>query len=604
MTREELRNKVKTLPAQSGVYIMKDDKGSIIYVGKAKILRNRVKSYFDDSPKTQKTYALVSNIDNFEYILTQNELDAFSLESNLIHKYKPKYNILLKDDKSFPYLAINTNEKFPRVQIVRRPKHKPGVLLFGPYVTGLRVSTILDLIKSAFPIRTCNINFDKQKKKIRPCLHGEIGNCMAPCKNPEDTREYDKIITDVIDFLNGKTSTIKAKLTQNMNRFAENLKFEEALDCKNKIEIIDKMNSNLISSFDVHTNIDVFGEYYDEASDRTAINVCIVRNGKNVGQQNYLLCDDIRLNENLISEFVAQYYREVSPPNEILIADESTCEAVACYLSEKFGKKIKVSVPQIGVKRQILSNATLNAKEYLTNSSDRIERQEKLTIGALKELGEILNISTPNRIEGYDVSNISGTNSVASMVVFVDGEAQKSEYRKFKIKTIEGADDFASMRETLSRRAEHILSGDEKFPKPNLIVIDGGIGQLHSASEALSEKGIIVPIVSLAKKDEEIYTLNSSSPIKLPKNNYALRLLVRVRDEAHRFAVLFHRSLRNKSLKSLLEGYHGLGKQRISDLYKHFKTIENILNASPDDLCKIPGIGEKLAISIYKELHK
>ena len=604
MTREELRKKVKSLPASSGVYIMKDDIGNIIYVGKAKILRNRVKSYFDDSPKTQKTYALVSNICDFEYILTKNELDAFSLESNLIHKYKPKYNILLKDDKSFPYLAINTREKFPRVQIVRRPKHKAGVLLFGPYVTGLRVTTILDLIKSAFPIRTCNINFDKQKKKIRPCLHGQIGNCMAPCKNPDDTKEYNKVITDVVDFLNGKTSLIKAKLTQNMNNFAENLKFEEALDCKNKIEIIEKMNNNLISSFDVSTNIDVFGEYYDENSDRTAINVCIIRNGKNVGQQNYLLSDDIRLNENLTAAFIAQYYSEITPPSEILIADETMQEAVAAYLGAKFDKKIKVQVPKIGVKKQILLNTIANAKEYLTNSSDRIERQEKLTTGALKELGEILGVSNLGRIEGYDISNISGTNSVASMVVFINGEACKSEYRKFKIKTVEGADDFASMRETLSRRAEHILSNDEHFAAPDLIVIDGGLGQLHSAFEALSSKGICIPIVSLAKKDEEIYILDSNNPIKLPKNNYALRLLIRVRDEAHRFAVLYHRTLRNKSLKSLLGEYDGLGEKRIKKLYDHFKTIENILNASPEELAKLQGIGEKLAISLYKELHK
>lgn len=604
MTREELRKKVKSLPASSGVYIMKDDIGNIIYVGKAKILRNRVKSYFDDSPKTQKTYALVSNICDFEYILTKNELDAFSLESNLIHKYKPKYNILLKDDKSFPYLAINTREKFPRVQIVRRPKHKAGVLLFGPYVTGLRVTTILDLIKSAFPIRTCNINFDKQKKKIRPCLHGQIGNCMAPCKNLDDTKEYDKVISDVIDFLNGKTSLIKAKLMQNMNNFAENLKFEEALDCKNKIEIIEKMNNNLISSFDISTNIDVFGEYYDENSDRTAINVCIIRNGKNVGQQNYLLSDDIRLNENLTAAFIAQYYSEITPPSEILIADETMQEAVAAYLGAKFDKKIKVQVPKIGVKKQILLNTIANAKEYLTNSSDRIERQEKLTTGALKELGEILGVSNLGRIEGYDISNISGTNSVASMVVFINGEACKSEYRKFKIKTVEGADDFASMRETLSRRAEHILSKDEHFAAPDLIVIDGGLGQLHSAFEALSSKGICIPIVSLAKKDEEIYILDSNNPIKLPKNNYALRLLIRVRDEAHRFAVLYHRTLRNKSLKSLLGEYDGLGEKRIKKLYDHFKTIENILKASPEELAKLQGIGEKLAISLYKELHK
>ena len=602
MTREELREKVKSLPKSSGVYIMKDNSGTIIYVGKAKILRNRVKSYFDDSPKTQKTYALVSNIHEFEYILTESELDAFSLESNLIHKHKPKYNILLKDDKSFPYLAINTKEKYPRVQIVRRPKHKPGVLLFGPYVTGTRISSLIEIIKSAFPIRTCNINFDKQKKAIRPCLHGEIGNCSAPCRNlATSEEEYQEIIKNVIDFLNGKTSVVKSSLKSKMDYFASELKFEEALDCRNKLEIIEKMSSNLITSFDTTTSLDVFGTYETEDY-KTAINVCMIRNGKNVGQQNFMF-DSNENGESILSNFIAQYYAEVTPPSEIVIENSEDAEIISVFLTEKFNKKIKVFVPKIAVKKQLLENTKANAKEYATNSSDKLERKEKLTTGAQKELAELLGLESINRIEGFDISNISGTNNVASMVVFVGGEPAKQEYRKFKIQSVEGANDFACMKETLNRRAKRLLSGDEKFSRPDLIMIDGGLGQLHKAKEAMEEVGVSIPMVSLAERDEEIYTTHSNKPIRLPKSNYALRLLIRVRDEAHRFAVSYHRNLRGKSLKSVLLEIEGLGENRIKKLYEHFKTIENITSATPEDIAKVEGIGAKLAISIYSQIH-
>ena len=604
MNREELREKVKNLPKSSGVYIMKDDSGTIIYVGKAKILRNRVKSYFDDSPKTQKTYALVSNIVDFEYILTNSELDAFSLESNLIHKHKPKYNILLKDDKSFPYLAINMREKFPRVQIVRRPKKKAGVLLFGPYVTGTRVSSLIEIIRSAFKVRTCNINFDKKTGAMKPCLHGQIGNCVAPCMCGEGAQMYAKVIDDVIDFLNGKTSKVKALLKKRMDDFAAELKFEEALDCRQKLEMLDKMSSNLITSFDTTTNLDVFGMYKEDDAESVCVNVAMIRGGKNVGQANYLLpLADTSTDSEVLSTFIAQYYAEVTPPAEILIADEELVEMISEFLLERHDKKVKVSVPKIGTKKQLLLSVIDNAREYALKNSDKLERKEKLTTGAMKELAEILGLKSVSRIEGFDISNISGVHNVSSMVVFVNGEPAKKEYRKFRIQSVEGPNDFACMKETLTRRAKKILENDPKFPRPDLIMIDGGLGQLHKAKEALDEVGVNIPMISLAEKNEEIYTLESNKPIKLPKTNYALRLLIRVRDEAHRFAVAYYNNLHGKSLKSALLEIEGLGENRIKKLYDYFKTIENITSATPEEIAKVDGIGAKTAIAIYSHIH-
>ena len=601
MNREELKCKVRSLPKSSGVYIMKDDQGEIIYVGKAKNLPSRVKSYFDDSPKTQKTYALVSNIVDFEYILTDSELDAFNLESNLIKRYKPKYNILLKDDKSFPYIAINMKEKYPRVQVVRRPKKKAGVILFGPYVTGTRISTLMDIIKSAFKVRTCNINFDKQKRPSRPCLHGELGNCIAPCIGSKD-QEYSGVMSDIIEFLNGKTSKIKQALKMKMDSFSKELKFEEALKIRDQIDTIEKMESNLITSFSPSTNIDVFGSYTRD-DDVVTINVVMIRNGKNIGHQNYRLGSVNEMSENLLESFIDQYYEDKYVPSEILIQDESGVELIKTVLEDKNSKKINVHVPKIGVKKQLLENAIKNAIEYAENSNEKQERHERLTIGAQKELAQLLGLEKISRIEGFDISNISGTSNVASMVVFVNGEEEKKQYRRFKIQGIDGPNDFACMRQTLERRAKKLLEGDPAFPRPDLIMIDGGLGQLHKAKEALDSVGVSVPMVSLAERDEEIYTLSSNKPIRLPKTNYALRLLIRVRDEAHRFAVSYYQKLHGKTLKSSLLDLDGLGEERVKLLYSRFKSIDNIMLASVEDIASIDGIGPKTAIKIYNSLH-
>lgn len=605
MISEKIKEKVKLLPASPGVYIMRDNAGKVIYVGKAKKLKNRVKSYFDASQKTQKTYALVSNIDDFEYILTNSEQDAFSLESNLIKKYKPHYNILLKDDKSFPFIKINLKEKYPRVTVVRRPK-RDGSLLFGPYVTGIRIGEIMGLIKWAYPIRWCSTNFDGKKSAKRPCLHGEIGNCLAPCVYPEREKEYLANINKIINFLNGDNKDIRVQLEKKMRELASQMRFEEALEVKNLLSALEVLDSQIITTLSSSSNIDVFA--LASSDEISAVNVMKIRAGKNIGQFNFPDEEVVGEKSEILQSFISSYYEEAQDlPREILLEKDMSDSAklIETFLLEKFNKRVAVLCPERGTKRKLVENAIKNAENFVFASRDKFERHKQLTTDALKELAEILNLEKIYRIEGYDISNISGTNNVASMVVFENGEPSKKEYRKFKIKTVEGANDFECLKEALKRRFENLKEGQKSFcTMPDLLLIDGGLGQLHSVQEILDDMGIIVPVISLAKQDEEVFIPNSSVPIRLEKNNYALRLLQRVRDESHRFAVLYHRNLRGKSLTSFLREIPGIGKATSEKIWKHFKTKENIFNAPAEAFAEIDGISKSRAIEIYRGIHK
>lgn len=606
MTRKELLEKVKNeLPETSGVYIMKDVNDEVIYVGKAKILRRRVKSYFDDTPKTQKTYALVSNIDHFEYILTNSELDAFSLESNLIKKYKPKYNILLKDDKSFPYLKIDFNEKYPRLQIVRRPENQQNVLLFGPYVTGTRIRELVDMIKSAYPIRWCNKNFNTCAKLNKPCLYGEIGKCLAPCVMENGEQEYMKVLDSVIEFLNGKTGNIKQELTKKMNMHAEKQEFEEALIIRNQLRSLEGIDKNLITSLTKDTNFDVFGIV--EKDDVFAVNIMIMRNGKNMGQVNYPLVDVIGDKNEILLSFISNYYKEKLIPKEIVALDllEEDKQILQEYILSAFSKVVRVTIPKIGIKKELVESANKNANEFLEHFQERIDRKYQMTQKALENLQKMLNLKHLYRIEGYDISNISGEFSVASMVVFERGEPAYKEYRKFKIKTVVGADDYKSMHEVLLRRLTDLKECKEGFSKkPDLILIDGGFGQLHEAKKVIDDLGLDVAVVSLAEQNEEICTCNSDKPIVLDLRDNVLKLLQRVRDESHRFAITYHRRLRGKSLKSSISNIEGVGEQKAKLLLKHFKSVEAISKASKQELMKVDGIGENLAKTILEFYHE
>lgn len=606
MTREELLLKVKNeLPASPGVYIMKNLEGEVIYVGKAKALSRRVKSYFDNTPKTPKTYALVSNIHHFDYILTNSELDAFSLECNLIKKYKPKYNILLKDDKSFPYLKIDLNERFPRVQIARRPKQESNVLLFGPYVTGTRVSELLSIIKSAYPVRWCNKNFDGKKYLAKPCLHGEIGNCVAPCVSLANEKEYDAVIKKVIDFLNGKTFDVKKQLKNKMNTYADALNFEDALVVRNQLLAVENMEKELITSLANESDLDVFG--VAEQDEVFAVNVMMIRKGKNMGQVNYLIAESLSTKQEVLLQFISSYYTNgtnIAPKEIVCNIDEQTKIILQSFLFANLAKMIRITVPKIAVKKELLKNAEKNADEFLTHSKERALKKQQTLDDAINGLKKLLNLSRLKRIEGYDISNISGAYSVASMVVFENGEPAYKEYRKFKIKTVQGADDYASLNETLRRRLTDLKENKENFNKrPDLILIDGGFGQLRSAKMAMDEVGVSIPIISLAEKNEEICSLEHDKPIVLEKSNNSLKLLQRVRDESHRFAITFHRELRGKSLKSSLSEIEGIGEVKVKALLKHFKSADAVSKASINDLEQVQGIGKEFATKIYEYFH-
>ena len=605
MNRFELFKRVKDeLPETSGVYIMKDVNDEVIYVGKAKSLKKRVKSYFDDSPKTIKTYALVSKIDHFDYILTNSELDAFSLESNLIKKYKPKYNILLKDDKSFPYLKIDFNERYPRLQIVRKPKNETNVMLFGPYVTGTRISEIVEIIKSAYPIRWCNKNFDVNAKLTKPCLYGEIKKCIAPCVIENGEFEYKGVLDKVIEFLNGKTGNIKKALTAKMNDYAEELRFEEALVVRNQLKSLENMDKELITSLSKESNFDVFGIV--ERDDVFAVNVMIMRCGKNMGQMNYPLLDAVGSKSEILMSFISNYYKENLIPKEIVALELSDDEKdiLSQFILLEYLKTVRVTVPKIGVKKELVGNANKNADEFLEHFKARIEKKNQQVQEALEKLKLMFGLKRLYRIEGYDISNISGEFSVASMVVFERGEPTYKEYRKFKIKTVQGVDDYKSMKEVLLRRLTNLVECKEGFSKkPDLILIDGGFGQLHEAQKIIDELDLDIKVVSLAEKNEEICTTESKSPILLDLRDNVLKLLQRVRDEAHRFAITYHRNLRGKGLKSSISKIEGVGEQKAQALLKYFKSVEAIAKASKDELMKVDGIGENLAKIIFDFYH-
>lgn len=600
-----LKEKLKTLPQSSGVYLMKDKNNNIIYVGKAKILKRRVNQYFDNAHnKNLKTQLLVSNICDFEYIVTNSEYDALMLENNLIKKYQPHYNILLKDDKNFAYLKINLNNDFPKIEITRKVEFKKNVKYFGPYFNGISAKSVLDIIKFAYPLRTCNLKLNKCEK--RECLKYALGECSAPCTKRISKQDYKKIVDDAIKFLNGDTKNVEEILKEKMMKSADAENFERAIVLKGQIETLQKLKNKYTTQFTRKLNIDIVGTYL--LNDNACVTVLIIRNGKMIGSESFNLVGKL-LDENYILDFFVQYYSNNKLLPSSIIVDKSfkSNEILEEFFIKNFNKRVVVENAERGTKKLLLNQANNNAKEYLEKSLNQYNLKEERTIKACENLQKKLGLkSVPYRIEGFDISNISGTNKVASMVVFVNGEASKSQYRKFKIKSVEGQDDFACMNEVIERRIKELCGSDESFSKtPNLILIDGGKGQLSSACEALRKLNSDIEIISLAKKDEEIYRENESQPVLLNKSDYSLQLLQRVRDESHRFAISFHRNLRNKNeLVSQLDKIDGVGKQKSKKLYNKFKTIDNIKNATIQALTTVEGINEKLAIKILNYFKK
>ena len=543
----DIERKLRELPAQSGVYLMLDADGKVIYVGKARSLKNRVRQYFRAGNKTAKTIALVNHIVDFRYIITSTEVEALVLENNLIKKYSPKYNILLKDDKSYPFIRIDLKQDYPCVETVRKLKND-GAKYFGPYFGKINAYELLKTLNSAYPVRTCNKEF-KLRKKTRPCLNYSIGLCSGPCCDKISREDYKAIVSRAMSFLNGNEREILSILENKMKLASESENFETAISLRNRIAMVKELSNRAVVDLAKTAEFDIFSA--ERAENYAAVNVTIVRAGKLLSSQNFDISQASDLEEGF-SSFILQYYTNKMVPKNILTNLTLDFNLLENALSVVKGANVTFSVPERGAKRKLVLMAEQNAKNFIEKEFLKEKDETYLNMVRALKIGLSLD-ELPNRIECYDISHISGTNKVGSMVVFAFGRAQNSDYRKFKIKTVEGNDDFASLSEVLSRRVlEYDKQTDDSFKKlPDLLVIDGGKGQLSSVVQALKGTSFEeIPIMSLAKKFEEVYTKNSSNPIIFKQGSPELRLLQNIRDEAHRFAITFHRTLRSKTMLS------------------------------------------------------
>ncbi len=609
---DELKWKIENLPDSPGCYIMKSG-GEVIYVGKAKNLKNRVRQYFQSSANhTQKVRAMVARVDDFELMLVDSEMEAFTLECNLIKRYKPFYNILLKDDKHYPYLRVNMKEAFPRVTIVRRVAHD-GAKYFGPYFGANVVRDALDAVRSIFPIRTCSHKLPTEKA-LRPCVNYEIGLCRAPCANRISQEEYHELMEGVVDFLGGKFELVLGRLKEKMNQAAANWNYERAAVYRDQITAIDQLMQKQKAIVADGGDQDVAAALIDENG--ALVQMMYVRGGRLIGSERFSLDNSAEETaEEALSQFIAQYYDESRvPPRELLVnADFPDRAALEERLSGFRQSRVHILVPQRGEKRKLILLAQKNLLEEAEKRRKRLANSYERTIGALEELKDVLGLpERPRRIEGYDISNTQGAQSVGSMVVMIDGVSANKEYRHFRIKTVEGPNDFASMREMLSRRLAHGLkeveegAANARFADfPDLILIDGGRGQLNAALEAMRESGLDIPMFGLAKRIEEIVLTNEEESIVLDRHSNALHLIQRLRDEAHRFGITHHRALRAKnSIASRLESIPSVGTARRRALLTHFRSMEALRQASPEEIALVNGISPALAQTIYEYLHK
>ncbi len=598
----ELREKLRLLPDNPGVYVMLDKDGVVIYVGKARVLKNRVRQYFHGTEKPEKVASMVEHIADFYYIITATEIDALALENNLIKKYKPKYNILLKDDKTYPYIKAHTKEEFPRFSVTRRIKKRDGKY-FGPFMGGIRCKDILEIAASVYNVRLCETPIGEKPKK--PCLAYHLGRCPAPCAHLVTKEEYAENVKKAISFLSGNYEEAEGILREKMLAFAANEEFELAMDYREKLSMLSKLKLKRITALNRNINADIIALKTNHLY--SAVNVLITRGGIMQGGSNFALEDASLSDADALTAFIVQYYSAHEIPEEIIAAEYCEKELVENFFAEHFDKKVEVVSAKAGVKKKLLEMAEKNAEDYLLKSIDKIRHKDDMTKNACERLKRILGLSRyPKRMECYDISNISGVDKVGSMVVFSDGEADRTSYRRFRIKTVEGADDFASLQEVLRRRLAKLgTEEEERFPKPDLIIIDGGKGQLSSVREIFDEMHVEgIDLISLAKKEEEVFTLHSPESVLIDKRDYALKMLQRIRDEAHRFAITYFRSIHSKrTLASVLAEIEGVGKKKQIALMDKFGTIDKIMNASKEELATTPGIGEELAgrIRLYFE---
>ncbi|EOU1610848.1 excinuclease ABC subunit UvrC [Clostridium perfringens] len=612
----DFQHQLKIFPDKPGVYIMKNSLGEVIYVGKAKVLKNRVRQYFQNSKNhSEKVRAMVKNIAEFEYIVTDSEMEALILECNLIKKYSPRYNIALKDDKFYPFIKITTNEDFPRVYVTRNFA-KDGNRYFGPYTNGTAVYEVMGLIKKLFPLRTCKKAIVEGGEPTRACLNYHINLCKAPCAGYISKAEYWEMIDEIINILNGTDTSIIKKLKLEMEKAAEELEFEKAAKIRDRILAIELISEKQ-KMFTVKEGDEDFIDLYTDEKDGCA-QVFFVREGKVTGREHFMIenISDDPVKE-VISSFIASFYGGTAQiPKTIYVPEEiEDQELIEKFLTEKRGSKVWIKVPKKGDKKNLLDMVRNNAKIMLDQFKEKMVEEKELNKSALTELADVLGLdSLPARIEAYDISNIQGVDSVGTMVVFENGKAKNSDYRRFKIKSVKGPNDYESMREILSRRFSHGLEEVNKIKErnleyskgkfcifPDLIMMDGGKGQVNIALEVLKDFGIEIPVCGLVKDDKHRTRgiIFNNEEILIRRGSGLMNLITRVQDEVHRYAITYHRSLRDKrTLHSILEDIPRIGEKRRRNLLMKFGSIDNIKKASMEELLDTPGIDKRAAESI------
>ena len=596
-----IEEELKKLPSKPGVYLMHDERDAIIYVGKAISLKNRVRQYFQSSRnKGVKIEQMVTHIARFEYIITDSELEALVLECNLIKEHRPKYNTMLMDDKAYPFIKVTVQEDFPRVLFARQ-MYKDKAKYYGPYTSAAAVKDTIDLIHKLYGIRTCNRQLPKMQGKERPCLNYHIHQCPAPCQGYISKEEYGESVKKALHFLNGNYAPILKELEEKMQQAAEEMEFEKAIEYRELLGSVKKIaQKQKITNSDMEDkDVIAMAKNREDA----VVQVFFIRDGRLIGRDHFCLhiaADDKK--EEILAAFVKQFYAGTPYiPREIMMQYEiGEAEVIESWLSERKGQKVHICVPKKGEKEKLVELAQKNAKMVLDQDKERIRREEGRTIGAMKEIAGLLNLPEISRVEAYDISNISGFQTVGSMVVFEKGKPKRSDYRKFRIRGVQGADDYASMEEMLTRRLSHY----ETYP--DLIMMDGGRGQVNIALKVMDAVGVHVPVCGMVKDDHHrtrgIYFNNVEIPID--RDSEGFRLVTRIQDEAHRFAIEYRRSLRSKEqVHSVLDDIKGIGPARRRALMKAFQTLDDLKAASEEELAQVEGMNSLSARQVYEFFH-
>ena len=607
----DIQEELKKLPGKPGVYIMHDETDAIIYVGKAISLKNRVRQYFQSSRnKGVKIEQMVTHIRRFEYIVTDSELEALVLECNLIKEHHPKYNTMLMDDKTYPFIKVSTNEPFPRVMLARKIA-KDKAKYFGPYTSAGAVRDTIDLLHKLYHIRSCNRSLPRDIGKERPCLNYHIKQCDAPCQGYISQEEYGKAVAEVVRFLNGNFDGILNELEQKMQKASDALEFEKAIEYRELLNSVKKISQKQKITDSRGEDRDILAAA--TSGEDAVVQVFFIRGGRLIGRDHFYL--RIVKGEkigNILDSFIKQYYGGTPfVPGELMVQEElEDVELIEEWLSVKRGGKVTIHVPKKGTKEKLVELAANNAQLVLSKDKERLKREEGCTIGAVKEIEKLLGVSDISRMEAYDISNTNGFESVGSMVVYDRGKPKRNDYRKFKIKGVEGADDYGSMREVLTRRFTHGLREREESKElgsftafPDLILMDGGKGQVNIALEVLDTLHLHIPVCGMVKDDKHrtrgLYYQNEE--IEIDRSSEAFRLITRIQDEAHRFAIEYHKQLRGKGqVHSILDDIDGIGETRRKALMRKYANLDEIKAASVEELAAIPSMNEKAAESVYK----